>query len=66
MNLSQYFIYNLDTNITIYELFASIMRMIWKHHHLQLYENVPFDANQVCMDINTEMMRMSNRRNIYV
>lgn len=66
LNLSQYFIYNLDIKITIYDLFTSIMKMIWKYHYLQFYGNVPFDANQVCIEINTEVMRLANFKNIYV
>ena len=66
MNLAQYFIYNLDIKVTIYNVFASVMRMIWKYYYLQLYGNVPFDANQVCMDINNEVMGLSNPKNIYI
>ena len=66
LNLKQYFIYNLDIKITIYDLFATIMRMIWKYHYLQLYQNVPFDHNIICKDINTEVMRLSSLMNIYM
>ncbi|GAN02787.1 hypothetical protein MAM1_0028d02234 [Mucor ambiguus] len=27
------FIYNLDTHTTIYDLFATIMRIIWRNHY---------------------------------
>jgi hypothetical protein len=66
MNLTRYSIYNLDIKFTTYELFTSIMRTIWKYHYLQLYESAPFDTNQVCMHINTEVMRLSVLKNTYV
>ena len=66
MHLNLYFIYNLDTKIIIYDLFAKIMRMIWKYYYLQLYQNILFDYNIICKDINFEVLRLSNPMNIHI
>ena len=35
--LDRYFIYNLDIHITMYDLFATIMRIIWRNHYQQFH-----------------------------
>ncbi|KAK4522081.1 Mediator of RNA polymerase II transcription subunit 20 (Mediator complex subunit 20) [Mucor velutinosus] len=58
--LDRYFIYNLDIHITIFDLFATIMRIIWRNHYQQLYNHMPFDSIQTSRQIRTEVLRLSN------
>jgi hypothetical protein len=60
LNLKQYLIYNLDIKITIFDLFAATIRMIWRFHHLQTFEGVPFDISNVTSKICAEVMRLSD------
>ncbi|KAK4508886.1 uncharacterized protein ATC70_013509 [Mucor velutinosus] len=62
--LKHYYIYNYDLHITIYDLFATIMRTIWRHHYQQFYNLIPFNAIQVCRHIRTELLRLSNLRQL--
>ncbi|KAK4519871.1 uncharacterized protein ATC70_010115 [Mucor velutinosus] len=65
LNLKQYFIYNLDIKITIFDLFAATIRMIWRFHLLQTFEGVPFDTNNVTNKISAEVMRLSDLKHQY-
>jgi hypothetical protein len=60
--LDHYFIYSLDVHITIYDLFATIMRIIWRNHYQSFYNHIPFDSIQVCRQTRSEVLRLSNLR----
>jgi hypothetical protein len=62
LNLDRYLIYSYDMQFTIYDFFATIMRMIWKNHFQQLFNYIPFDPNLVCRQISAELIRLSNLR----
>jgi hypothetical protein len=63
--LDRYFIYNIDLHITIYDLFATIMRMIWRNHYQQFYNHIPFNSINVCRQISAEVIRLSNLRQLH-
>ena len=62
LKLNNYYLYHHSLHITIYDLFATIMRSIWRHHYQQFYESIPFDATRVCNHIRTELLRLSDLR----
>lgn len=50
---------------TIYGLFVTIMRTIWRHHYLQFYDPILFDAyRRVYRHIRTELTKLSNLRQL--
>ncbi|KAK4517108.1 uncharacterized protein ATC70_000438 [Mucor velutinosus] len=62
--LDRYFIYNLDIHITIFDLLATIMRIIWRNHYQQLYNHMHFDSIQISRQIRTEVLRLSNLKQL--
>ncbi|EPB81297.1 hypothetical protein HMPREF1544_11991 [Mucor circinelloides 1006PhL] len=54
--LDHYLIFSSPDHVTIYDIFATIMRMIWRNHYQQFYHFIPFDSLQVlCRQIRTEL-----------
>ncbi|KAK4514843.1 uncharacterized protein ATC70_002448 [Mucor velutinosus] len=64
LKLERYLIYSYDMQFTIYDFFATIMRMIWRNHFQQLYNYIPFDPSVVCRQIRAELIRLSNLRKL--
>lgn len=70
-NLNQYIITTLYLTLIsrllyILELFSFIMKIIWKHHYLQIIENVSIDINKVCKYIHAELMKFPNLKNKFI
>ncbi|KAG1125457.1 hypothetical protein G6F42_008694 [Rhizopus arrhizus] len=62
LKLEHYFIYSYDMHFTIYDFFATIIRMVRKNHYQQFYNYTPFDSTQACRQSSAELIRLSNLR----
>ncbi|KAL7332845.1 hypothetical protein PS15p_212253 [Mucor circinelloides] len=64
LKLDRYFIYSYDMQFTIYDFFATIIRMIWRHHYSQHFNAIPFDHNHVSSHISAELIRLSSLKKL--
>ncbi|KAK4510448.1 uncharacterized protein ATC70_011427 [Mucor velutinosus] len=64
LTLSRYYIYNLDLKINIFDLFATIIRIIWTHHFFVHYRGTPFEPQTVVSNINRELDKLSKMDSI--
>ncbi|KAL7324041.1 hypothetical protein PS15p_210612 [Mucor circinelloides] len=65
LKLDRYFIYSYDMQFTIYDFFATIIRMIWRHHYSSQHFNaIPFDHNLVSSQISAELIRLSSLKKL--